>query len=554
MKKFLLLVFAALSITSCAGKSAVKNLNNNNSTKSNNPITPEQNDDKYTIRFLNDEGTEISSGQYEFGEMPEAPDTPSKENPLPQYTYTFSGWSPSIALVTEDIDYVATYKVDAKVGEVVWVDGDGKILLTENYAYGSMPNYHGDIPTKTPTDTETYVFKGWSPEISLVSKESTTYVAQFSPVYAKYFIQINCTDCLVNKKKSINEKYAPLTDLTYQFNNTSKETYHYPYKLDVTVDGKATNDYAYNNITGELNIKLTGNTVINAVADNSCVLIKFECSADYRSVWITCDGNFESVDWGDGTKDTNNYHSYPLSPTANLYDIRVFGKLSSISTTSKGVTSIVIFHSVTSIGDRAFKNCSSLTSITIPSSVTSIGQSALYNCSSLVSAIISEGVVSIGFFAFKGCSSLTSITIPSSVTSIGSEAFWNCTALTSVIISEGITSMSIGSEAFWNCSSLANITIPNGVTQIGTEAFLNCSSLTNITVPDSIDSIGDRAFYNCSSLALLDLSNCSHVVSVGSEFLDSTKSTLQIKVKASLVEQYKTAPYWRDYADKIVGV
>ena len=37
-------------------------------------------------------------------------------------------------------------------------------------------------------------------------------------------------------------------------------------------------------------------------------------------------------------------------------------------------------YSVTSIGDNAFVDCSSLTSVTIPNSVTSIGEGAFYDC------------------------------------------------------------------------------------------------------------------------------------------------------------------------------
>ena len=85
---------------------------------------------------------------------------------------------------------------------------------------------------------------------------------------------------------------------------------------------------------------------------------------------------------------------------------------------------------VTSIGDSAFRNCSSLTSITIPSSVTSIGDSAFRNCSSLTSITIPSSVTSIGDRAFMDCSSLTSLVIPANVVIIGDFAFLYCDSLT----------------------------------------------------------------------------------------------------------------------------
>ena len=91
---------------------------------------------------------------------------------------------------------------------------------------------------------------------------------------------------------------------------------------------------------------------------------------------------------------------------------------------------------VTSIGDYAFEECTSLTSVTIGDSVTSIGYSAFRSCYSLTSVTIGDSVTSIGSSAFRGCTSLTSVTIPDSVTDIKSYAFYGCTSLTSITIPE----------------------------------------------------------------------------------------------------------------------
>ena len=84
-------------------------------------------------------------------------------------------------------------------------------------------------------------------------------------------------------------------------------------------------------------------------------------------------------------------------------------------------------YSVTSIGNSAFNECTSLTSIEIPYSVTSIGYNAFFDCSSLTSIEIPNSVTSIGNRAFYYCLGLTGIEIPNSVTSIGDSAFINCT-------------------------------------------------------------------------------------------------------------------------------
>lgn len=145
----------------------------------------------------------------------------------------------------------------------------------------------------------------------------------------------------------------------------------------------------------------------------------------------------------------------------------------------------VVVTKATSIGDSAFRDCSSVTSISIPESVTSIGNSAFSGCSLLTDINIPEGVTSIGDTAFAGCSSLTYINIPDGITSVGNNMFHGCSSLKKVIIPESVTT--IVYSAFSGCSSLESIVLPAGITSIAESAFSDCSALTSIMYGGTIE-------------------------------------------------------------------
>lgn len=212
-----------------------------------------------------------------------------------------------------------------------------------------------------------------------------------------------------------------------------------------------------------------------------------------------------------------------------------------------GLTSITIPNSVTSIGDSAFYGCTGLTSITVSenNSAYSSVDGILYDKNktkiihvpeSIKGAItIPDSVTSIGEGAFRGCSSLESITIPfvgakagvtssdtyqypfgyifgtssyaggvatkqyyygNSTSSTTSTTYYIPSSLKSVTVTGG----NILYGAFRNCTGLTSVTIGNGVTSIGTAAFSGCAGLTSVTIGGSVTSIGNYAFDYCYRL------------------------------------------------------
>ena len=175
--------------------------------------------------------------------------------------------------------------------------------------------------------------------------------------------------------------------------------------------------------------------------------------------------------------------------------------------------SILIPNSVTSIGDRAFYNCTGLTSITIPSSVTSIGSYAFCGCDGLTGITIPDSVTNISENAFYVLTFESAGPIGSDcdiefgwTENIPSNAFYGCENLTSIIIPKSV--ISIGDQAFWSCDGLTSIIIPDGVKSIGYGAFSYCTSLEYVHIPASVTSIGSLVLYYTHAYVCSDTGNC----------------------------------------------
>ena len=351
--------------------------------------------------------------------------------------------------------------------------------------------------------------------------------------------------------------------------------------------------YAFDGCTDLTSVTI-GNSVISVGnrAFFSCTgLTKINWNAENVNNFISnsevfynagTDGNGIDVVFGDNVKRIPEYAFYVFdsSSTPKIKSVTIGNSVTSIGNYAfndcTSLISVTIPDSVTSIGDSAFYNCRGLTNITIPNSVTSIGNSVFEDCTGLASVTIGNSVIDIGNRTFYGCIGLTSVTIGNSVTSIGVGAFYSCRGLTSITIPNSVTS--IGGSAFGDCTSLTSVTIPNSVTSIsdyafsscigltsvtignsvtsiGSGAFYSCRGLTSITIPNSVTSIGGSAFSSCTGLTEIDFSTHTTVPTLEAiNAFNSTPANLVIKVPSTLLNEWKAATNWSTYADKIMGV
>jgi hypothetical protein len=122
---------------------------------------------------------------------------------------------------------------------------------------------------------------------------------------------------------------------------------------------------------------------------------------------------------------------------------------------------------VTGIAGDAFSLNANLTSVTIPSTITSVGDWAFRDCSSLTAITVAGGnsfYSSVNGVLFDGSQAtliqypaglVGSYTIPDTVNTVGDAAFAQSAGLLSVTVSGSVTNLD--NSAFWACTALGSI-------------------------------------------------------------------------------------------------
>lgn len=148
----------------------------------------------------------------------------------------------------------------------------------------------------------------------------------------------------------------------------------------------------------------------------------------------------------------------------------------------------------------------------IPSGVTTIGEDAFKNLSSITKIVVPDTVTEIGNGAFNGCTALKDITLPF-IGKTATESYTGCKTFGYIfgyVDNRGSTisgtvcqyDYSSSNYHYYYCyyipTSIKNVTI-TVQTAIPAYAFKNCDFIESIILPTTITSVGDYAYQNCSA-------------------------------------------------------
>lgn len=187
----------------------------------------------------------------------------------------------------------------------------------------------------------------------------------------------------------------------------------------------------------------------------------------------------------------------------------------------------------------------------VDDTITTVREGAFYH--STLQEIDLPNCETVGKYGFTGAK-MTSLNLPNCI-SVGNDGVSSCSSLTSLNLPN---CTSVGDSGFSGCSSLTSLVLPN-CESVGESGFAGCSKLKTLELP-KVKTIKVRCFYNCKALDTLIIRTEDQVATVGASsgytfsYTPISSGTGYIYVPDNLVEDYKVATNWKNYADQIKGL
>lgn len=292
---------------------------------------------------------------------------------------------------------------------------------------------------------------------------------------------------------------------------------------DVTIAAKTINAKAFAECTNLKAVKMEeGVTTIQGMAFANTQISAVTIPSTLTTAGTTKEGTIEK------------------GPFAGTMIATVHGQTEDSTEVQEGAT---ILPETKKIPDNLFLGCTSIIDVQIPKTVTEIGQKAFKDASSVENVTFAvntetgkvKGVEKIGISAFDGCSSLQELVLPETVTEVLQGAFANEGALVKADMSRAASLKKWDKESFKGDTALAEVVLPTagGITAIPDGAFAGCTSLTgeNLKIPKNIVTITANAFKE-SGLKKLYIPN--QVTTIGTSAFEACKNLEDVHISNNI--------------------